>query len=151
MTENTGNQPLIVSSASESAEVLQQRFGEWGYLHFKQVLPGDQCDAVKNGFLDALAPHIVANEQGQPELVGQPFYETDPTWDAVYPRMQALESFQRLFHSPELIGLMEKLSGGEVFVYPMKMARVATPRKLGYETPPHQDALFLVILYCQER
>lgn len=32
------------------------------------------------------------------------------------------------------------MAGEDHFVYPMKMARIATPRKLGYETPPHQDA-----------
>lgn len=129
-----------MSSQTESASVLQQRFQQWGYLYFKQVVPGDTCDAIKDGFLDALSPHIAANDAGLPELCGEPFFETDPIWDAVYPNMQSLESFQRLFHKPELQTLMKKVSGTEVFVYPMKMARIATPRKLGYETPPHQDA-----------
>ena len=28
----------------------------------------------------------------------------------------------------------------DVFIYPMKLGRIACPKKLGYETPPHQDA-----------
>ena len=32
------------------------------------------------------------------------------------------------------------MAGSDLFVYPMKMARIATPQKLGFETPPHQDA-----------
>ena len=36
--------------------------------------------------------------------------------------------------------LMALVAGEDHFVYPMKMARIATPGKLGYETPPHQDA-----------
>ncbi len=131
---------MIVSSITEPASVLQLRFQEWGYLYFQQVLPAEKCDAVKNGFLAALSPHIVPNAQNMPELTGEPFFETDPTWDAVYPKMQSLECFQRLFHEPEIQQLMTTVSGKEVFVYPMKMARIATPRKLGYETPPHQDA-----------
>ena len=35
---------------------------------------------------------------------------------------------------------MQTVTGKDVFVYPMKMARISTPGKLGYETPPHQDA-----------
>ena len=35
---------------------------------------------------------------------------------------------------------MQILVGEQVFVYPMKMGRIATPKKIGYETPPHQDA-----------
>ena len=36
--------------------------------------------------------------------------------------------------------LMKIVAGEEVFVYPMKMGRIATPNMKGYETPPHQDA-----------
>ena len=43
-------------------------------------------------------------------------------------------------HEPEITGLMERLLENPAFVYPMKMARIATPGKIGYETPPHQDA-----------
>jgi ectoine hydroxylase-related dioxygenase (phytanoyl-CoA dioxygenase family) len=35
---------------------------------------------------------------------------------------------------------MELVVGKEAFVYPMKMARISTPGRIGYETPPHQDA-----------
>ena len=35
---------------------------------------------------------------------------------------------------------MQTVVGPEVFVYPMKLGRIACPKKLGYETPPHQDA-----------
>ena len=35
---------------------------------------------------------------------------------------------------------MEIVTGAPVFVYPMKMARISTPGKIGFETPPHQDA-----------
>jgi ectoine hydroxylase-related dioxygenase (phytanoyl-CoA dioxygenase family) len=39
-----------------------------------------------------------------------------------------------------MLDLMRLVAGTEVFVYPMKMARISTPGKIGYETPPHQDA-----------
>lgn len=54
--------------------------------------------------------------------------------------MQALETFHAFFHTPAMLNLQRRLLGAEPFVYPMKMARVSTPRKIGFETPPHQDA-----------
>ena len=54
--------------------------------------------------------------------------------------MQALESFHGFFHEPEIQKLMQITVGEKVFAYPMKMARISTPNKLGFETPPHQDA-----------
>ena len=45
-----------------------------------------------------------------------------------------------MLHSPAMLRLMERIQGCRPWVYPIKMARVATPRMLGYETPPHQDA-----------
>ena len=35
---------------------------------------------------------------------------------------------------------MQVVTGSTPFVYPMKMARISTPGKVGFETPPHQDA-----------
>jgi ectoine hydroxylase-related dioxygenase (phytanoyl-CoA dioxygenase family) len=77
---------------------------------------------------------------GLPALRGRPFVESDPDWDEVYPRIQSLEAFHSFFHSEHILDLMRLVSGTEVFVYPMKMARISTPGKVGFETPPHQDA-----------
>ena len=54
--------------------------------------------------------------------------------------MQSLHAFHNFFHEDDLQQLVAKLAGDNVFMYPMKMARVSTPGKIGYETPPHQDA-----------
>ena len=77
---------------------------------------------------------------GLPRLEGRPFVETDPDWDVIYPRIQSLEAFHSFFHTAKVLELMRLVSGSEVFVYPMKMARISTPDKIGHETPPHQDA-----------
>lgn len=88
----------------------------------------------------ASGPHLQCRNGAAPTLSGAPFSETDPIWDEVYPRIQALEGFHRVFHEPPLLDLMTMLVNAPVFVYPMKMARISTPGKVGYETPPHQDA-----------
>jgi len=54
--------------------------------------------------------------------------------------MQSQYDFHNFFHQQDIQALMQAVAGDEVFVYPMKMGRIATPRKIGYETPPHQDA-----------
>lgn len=133
--------PLLVSRADEDANVLRARFQEWGYLYFKQYIHREHCNALLDAFIGELTPHIAKDSStGLPVLTGEPFVETDAIWDTVYPKMQSLECFHQFFHSDPVLSLMKTVSNSEVFVYPMKMARVSTPGRIGYETPPHQDA-----------
>lgn len=140
-TEIPVNEEYVVSSLDESQTTLQARFQELGYLFFKKTISDEKCSAMLQDFMAVLAPHITYDETAKaPAYAGTPFSETDPIWDEVYPKMQSLESFHRFFHEDDVLKLMRTVSGTEVFVYPIKMARISTPGKLGYETPPHQDA-----------
>jgi ectoine hydroxylase-related dioxygenase (phytanoyl-CoA dioxygenase family) len=137
----SSNQDLLVSDVSESRDVLQARFQEWGYLYIRNYVDADKCDSLLASILAELEPHITRDPNtAMPVLGGEPFFETDPVWDTVYPRIQSLEAFHGFFHDAHLLELMQGIVGPDVFVYPMKMARISTPRKIGYETPPHQDA-----------
>jgi ectoine hydroxylase-related dioxygenase (phytanoyl-CoA dioxygenase family) len=133
--------PFIESRADEAPDVLRRRFQEQGYLLLKRAVAADACQALLDEIIAELQPHLqYAPGSAYPILNGEPFFETDAVWDEVYPRVQKLERFHRFFHTPRLLELMSIVAGEQVFVYPMKMARIATPRKIGYETPPHQDA-----------
>ena len=133
--------PYEVARVDEPDAELRSRFGRDGYLYFPEALPARLIDGLRDAILDCLAPHIAWNSEADaPVLLGEPFFESDPLWDAVYPEIQALEDLHAVFHAPEVLDLMRRLLDDEVFVYPMKMARVSAPRKIGYETPPHQDA-----------
>lgn len=132
------NRDLVVSNVSEDRQVLQDRFQQWGYLYFKGYVEHAKCQHLLEHLLGELEPHVAY--EGVPVSNGQPFVESDPVWDQVYPRIQALEQFHSFFHQEPLLELMRTVAGEEVFVYPMKMARISTPGKIGYETPPHQDA-----------
>ena len=135
------NENFVVSTLSEGQPALQARFQELGYLYIKNYVPAEQCDALLQAFLEQLNPYIAADADSKlPVLVGDPFFETDPIWDEVYPKIQALEAFHSFFHDSHIQALMQTVTGEDVFVYPMKMARISTPGKIGYETPPHQDA-----------
>lgn len=132
---------FTVSRLAEPEDVLHARYARDGYLFLKRGVAGAQCDALLQELLNVLAPHVSRDAvTGMPSLQGEPFFETDPVWDEVYPRVQKLEAFHRFFHHPEILDVMSRVAGPDVFVYPMKMARIATPKKIGYETPPHQDA-----------
>ncbi len=130
-----------VSLPGEHDTVLRERFAEDGYLFLKGGAEAEHCDALRDDILQVLAPHVTWDEtKAKPRLNGNPFYETDAIWDRVYPKVQQLESFHRFFHQPWMLQLMQRIQGCQPWVYPIKMARIATPRMLGYETPPHQDA-----------
>jgi ectoine hydroxylase-related dioxygenase (phytanoyl-CoA dioxygenase family) len=135
------NVPFVISHPGEHPEILRKRFQEWGYLYLKSFVDSARCEAQLNEILQATAPYVVRPQGSQfPQLVGDPFYETDAIWDEIYPKVQSLESFHSFFHQADLLELMQQVVNDNVFVYPIKMARISTPRKVGYETPPHQDA-----------
>lgn len=134
-------QPLIVSRIDEDQATLRARFQDWGYLYIRNYVSKAKCDALLNAFINELHPHIAIDATNAlPVLTGTPFVETDVIWDELYPKIQSLEMFHAFFHEPQILELMKTVSGAEVFVYPMKMARISTPGRVGYETPPHQDA-----------
>lgn len=134
------NENFVVSSIEESQQALRQRFQDLGYLFIKNYVSSQKCDSLLRSFIDVLDPHIsLGSVDGLPVSNGAAFSETDPVWDEVYPKMQSMEEFHGFFHDIHIEALMKTVTGKEVFVYPMKMARISTPGKIGYETPPHQD------------
>ncbi|TNF37021.1 MAG: phytanoyl-CoA dioxygenase [Gammaproteobacteria bacterium] len=135
------NEPLVVSRLDEHPDTLRERFQQYGYLHFRNAIPKARCETLLRDIMAVCEPHISADPLTQlPVLNGKPFFETDAVWDVVYPKIQALENFHRFFHETDALALMRIVTNKPVFVYPMKMARISTPKKIGYETPPHQDA-----------
>lgn len=136
----SANRPYVVSSLDEDTRVLRERFNDWGYLYIKRYIPPADCERLLDAVLLACDPYIRGNASSSPHLEGEPFFETDPVWDEIYPKIQSLEAFHTFFHQQHVLNLMEIVTGAPVFVYPMKMARISTPGKIGFETPPHQDA-----------
>ena len=135
------NEAMVISDKNEDLDTLRERFQQYGYLHFKRFVEEQECEALLDDILGHCAPYIQLDQEDQrPILKGDPFFESDSTWNEIYPKIQSLENFHQFFHQPDVLQLMETLSGAKPFVYPMKMARISTPKKIGYETPPHQDA-----------
>ncbi len=134
-------EPLISSQATEPVAILQRRFQASGYLYLPGAIENYRCRELLHQVINCMQPHVDFDAQQRlPVLRREPFFETDPVWDEVYPRIQSLYDFHRFFHERDVRRLMQLVAGNRVFVYPMKMGRVATPGKVGFETPPHQDA-----------
>ncbi|MBT4519363.1 MAG: phytanoyl-CoA dioxygenase [Halieaceae bacterium] len=131
---------FVVSNVNDDPEVLRERFRELGYLFIKNGIDADRCDVLAKSFVEALTPYVSWASDGR-SLVsnGEHFGEGDGLYDELYPRLQSLEAFHDFFHEPAMIKLMEIVTGKKAFVYPIKMARIGTPGKIGFETPPHQD------------
>ncbi len=132
---------FVVSSIEEEPAVLRARLQELGYLLIREYVREQECRTLLNHLVQELDPYITLDSTADaPVSNGTPFSETDPVWDEVYPKIQSLEAFHSFFHQPHILDLMSTVTGTDVFVYPMKMARISTPGKVGFETPPHQDA-----------
>jgi hypothetical protein len=132
---------LQVSRVDEEAAVLRERFQQYGYLYFRRAIASEKCGRLLRSLLLCVHPYVGFDEaSGTPVLHGEPFFESDAIWDEVYPKMQSLDEFHNFFHEDDVRQLMQAVAGDDIFVYPMKMGRIATPGKIGYETPPHQDA-----------
>ena len=133
--------PFRESFATESSIELRRKFSEDGYLFLKGAIDPSLCKSLLKIMIAVMKGELEMPEDSwSPVLVGDPFVETDKTWDRIYPKLQSLEAFHQFFHTSEVLTLMGRILNADPFVYPMKMARIATPRKRGFETPAHQDA-----------
>ena len=133
--------PFRESFATESSIELRRKFSEDGYLFLKGAIDPSLCKSLLKKMIAVMKGELEMPEGSwSPVLVGDPFVETDKTWDRIYPKLQSLEAFHQFFHTSDVLTLMSRILDADPFVYPMKMARIATPRKSGFETPPHQDA-----------
>ena len=133
--------PFRESFITEGSLELRSKFSEDGYLFIKGAIDRSLCNSLLKKMITRMKGELEMPEGSwSPLLVGDPFVETDKTWDRIYPKLQSLEAFHQFFHTSNVLKLMRRILNADPFVYPMKMARIATPRKSGFETPPHQDA-----------
>lgn len=140
----TVEQSFIVSSgALGDTDLLRGRLEGHGYLFMQQLVPKETVLEVRRdilelcrdaGWLDPAAPLMDGVWSGTGAYV-----EGEPEYMAVYRRVLDLPSFQALPHHPELMGLMERLLGGDVLAHPRRIGRITFPARQEESTPPHQD------------
>jgi hypothetical protein len=136
----------------DSPEALRQRADEDGFLFFKQFLPKEPVLELRRQVLNVVAKYGWLRTDGDlmdglcdmdaVRASDATLRSMGVTMDA-YREIQQLELFHALPHHPKLIGLYEKIFGGEVLPHPRHIARVLLPAPSLAATPPHQDYIYI--------
>jgi ectoine hydroxylase-related dioxygenase (phytanoyl-CoA dioxygenase family) len=123
-------------------DALQQRFHRDGYVYLPRLLDThillelrrqivaicDDCGWLKPG-----ADPMTATAWTVPKVEGEEEYFQ------VYDRIQRLQDFHALAHTPAVMTLMKALLGESAFPHPLSIARLVFPENRDWSTPPHQD------------
>ncbi|MFD4208309.1 phytanoyl-CoA dioxygenase family protein [Micromonospora tulbaghiae] len=116
---------------------------EQGYLFMRGLLSRATVQDVRTEILALCAEAGWLRPGGEAEGlvdVGKSCQPPDPRYYAVYNKLIALESYNRLAHAPELTGITSMIIGhDDVIPRPVRLARLVFPQPDVGATPPHQD------------
>lgn len=118
------------------SQMMREKLELHGHLFFKDVLDKRKIASVRSGIMSILRDYEVIPKN---EL-------EDPIWNGknvsdflvIHTKIHALKSYDEMRTSPELVGIMEKLCGGPVYVWMNVDVRTQTP-KMAPITIIHQD------------
>jgi hypothetical protein len=123
-------------------EELRRRMRRDGYLFLRGLLPRDAVLSLRRRVLDICGRHGWLAPGADP-LEGRagraPTQEGKADYWPVYREVQLSEEFHMLAHHAALLAPLAQLLDEEVFVHPMKIARISFPQNTAATTPPHQD------------
>jgi ectoine hydroxylase-related dioxygenase (phytanoyl-CoA dioxygenase family) len=122
---------------------LAARMQRDGYLFLRGLMPRDAVANVQrqvgeivraDGWLKRDRPV----EEAAADLAGF-CVDPDPSYLKTLRRINRLEDYHALKHHPALIGLFERMLGGEILAHPRVLMRNIFPAKTEYTTKAHQD------------
>ena len=141
----------------DSVDTLTAQFAESGYLFFNDLLDKEGVETVRDNIIDVLKTHGFVDKDAN----------SDPIWSGKWPEANEfspdgavtkavvdLGVLEALAVAPELIEVLERVLGGEVFCWAdnkgrlrlmlsgEKSMQVADGPKFSFTTPPHQDYYF---------
>jgi hypothetical protein len=119
------------------ATALRARMDQDGYLFLPNLLPAASVASLHSEILSLCRESGWVDDTGKP--LGEPRLEGAEEWWEVYDRLQKLESFHALAHTPALTGVVEAVVGEPVFPHPRNIARITFPGAAFFTTPAHQD------------
>ncbi|RKP58294.1 phytanoyl-CoA dioxygenase [Cohnella endophytica] len=146
----TDSSPLL-----SQPDQLRARANEDGVLFFKGLLPRTRVLEVRRGILSILDSFGVMNPQyplmeGMADIEAVNRYSSEELqWNGVgvtlemYRRIQKLESFHALAHSPETLAMFTALFNETPFPHPRNIGRIMLPHRDARITPSHQDFLHI--------
>ena len=139
------------------AHTLTSKFVDDGYLFFRDLLDKRRVGTVRDNIISVLKKHEFVDRDAH----------SDPIWSGKWPETNELSPdgvvtkdvvdlglLEALAIAPELIELLERVLGGEVFCWAdnkgrlrlmlsgEKSMQVADGPKFSFTTPPHQDYYF---------
>ena len=127
----------------DDADELRRRMKDEGYLFFRKLQDPDKLRSLRLDILEVMREGgwLKAGTKladGIADLSHR-CTEGDSQYTDVYHEVYKLESFHRAGHWPELLDMMKKIIGDNVFPYPHKIARLWCPPYTDHTTPAHQD------------
>jgi len=147
----------LSDQANEDAATLQARFAQSGYLFFRDLIDRARIEEVRDRVIGALKAHGFVNEEATSE----------PVWSGKWPETNELSPdgavtadivdlgvLEELARAPELMELLGRVLGGEVFCWLDNKTRIrmmlsgkksmqsADGPKFSFTTPGHQDYYF---------
>ena len=122
---------------------LRQRMQEDGYLFIRGLLPDDILEALRRAFLEIAreAGWVSADRPTEDAIADLDGFCVEPEADYmdVYAGIYGIQAFHALQHHPNIVRLLERMTGEPVLPHPRIIARTIFPQREAYTTPPHQD------------
>jgi len=122
---------------------LVRRMERDGYLFVRNLLPAHPLTSLRLRFLElARDGGWVATEAPLEEAVADLngfCVEPEPKYNLVYRQMYKVAEFHALQHHPNLLELLERMTGEPVIPHPRIIGRTIFPQREAFTTPPHQD------------
>ncbi len=133
----------VSDDARDDAEELRRRLAVDGYLFFKRLQDPDRLRALRREMLTVMqgGGWLVKGTDpmdGIADLDAR-CTEGDVEYTTVYHEVYKLESFHRIAHEPEILGMVERILGRPAMPHPQKIARLWFPQYTEHTTPAHQD------------
>jgi hypothetical protein len=133
---------------------LRARAEQDGYLFFKRFLPAEPLLELRrqmfeicaeqgwlakghnlmDGVLDIDALNQVSEDKMRTDV---------GVSNEIYRAVQKLELFHTIPHHPKFLALYRILFGKEAMPHPRHIARMITPHRSVFPTPPHQDHIYI--------
>ena len=142
------SKPFIVANdALSDLAALRAQMTEAGYLFLKQVAPKDELLKLRQdilelcaaaGWLDSEADLMDGFWSG-----AGPHTEGNPEYMAVYRDVIHLDRFKSVPEHPDLVRLIEPLTGPPVLTHRRKIGRMTFPQNVGQTIMAHQDWYYI--------
>jgi len=125
-----------------NTSALRDRFGADGYLFFRNIVPVDLLQELRNQ-ITAILADLGWIEGGQERMkakaICRPRREGQPKFFEAHDRIVKLEAFHSLAHEGNLMDVMRQALGETAFPHPLSIVRLIFPDSPELATPPHQD------------